>query len=503
MKRLVFVVTLACACTGKVSADAIGSPDTHGPQGQCATNKDCIDANGGQPYVCRKDDNVCVALVTSTCRRIASEPNDVANDETVWLGVVYPQTTVDGQQRTAAVDLARGEIVKVANGLPPAAPGGPRRPLAFLVCDEADEPTGTRHLLDDLKVPAIIGYGTADDFAAAAALAVPRGALLMGAGMSSPAFPQLDAGSPRLLWRTTPSDLEILEAAAKAVGAVLEPAARARPGAGSGPIKVAMLRPSDTYWAGLGGAAVQNVSFNGKSFADNGANGLLVAYDAYSTPSLVSAVSHVVSFEPDVVFAFGGLEIGAEIVSPIERAWTQSLRPLYLGVGWNAADWSDSVSRNLALEGRTFVVDVDPRATNEATKDFSLSFMATYPNLGGLGWLTTAKIGTSYDAAYALAGAAVAAGPTITGKSLSGAIPKLTSGAPYAATPSQLPGIFAALANGTIDLDGVSGPLDFHPDTGEVDADMEIQCITGGDAMLTGVFYRWASGTFEGQLSCR
>jgi branched-chain amino acid transport system substrate-binding protein len=494
MKRALLLAALACSCIGKVNADAIGSPETD--QLTCSTNQRCIDANGGQPYICRRPDRVCVPLTTLDCSVLA-EPGDPENDATVWLGVVYPQATPDGEDRRAAVDLARSELVAVTSGLPPEAPGKPRRPLAFVFCDEAAEPRGTKHLVGEVRVAAILGYETEKDFAAAAALAVPNGVLLMSAGSADPGLSQLDPGSPRLLWSATPPDVDVVTAMAKAVGAVMEPQAHARIGAGSGPIKVALLRPNDAYATSLAARALPNITFNGTSFAGNGANGIEVTYVATEAQSVAAVAQSVLTFAPDVVVAFGGSEI-ATIVAAVETGWTKSLRPLYLGVGWNTDTWSSAVAANAALRGRTFVVDVDPRTNVEATGAFQARFVSKYPDLPPPGF----RIGTSYDAVYVLAGAVVAGGPTLTGASLGGAIPKLTTGATYPVGPEQLPGMFSALANGTVDLDGVSGPLDFHPDTGEVDVDVAVECVVDKGASPSGVLYRWASGVFEGQVRC-
>jgi len=62
---------------------------------------------------------------------------------------------------------------------------------------------------------------------------------------------------------------------------------------------------------------------------------------------------------------------------------------------------------------------------------------------------------------------------------------------------------FTLLPGGSIDLDGASGPLDFQPNSGDVDADMEMECITtAGNAASSGAFYRYASAAFEGHPSC-
>src|SRR5262249_44067016 len=90
----------------------------------CSTNKECIAAHVGEPYICQKVTRTCVRLTSSECTLLAEE-SDISDDNTVWVGLVTNVT--DRPLRPLSVDFARREFVKVGRGLPPANPGGAHR----------------------------------------------------------------------------------------------------------------------------------------------------------------------------------------------------------------------------------------------------------------------------------------------------------------------------------------------------------------------------------------
>jgi branched-chain amino acid transport system substrate-binding protein len=487
---LVFSIA-ALACEAKVSA--IDTPSEQPlPEGGCSTNADCIDANGGAAYLCTKETRTCVPLGTTDCD-VYADPSDIRNDNTVWLGVVYPKSgtaATEGAQRIAAVDLARREIRDVIGTLPPAAPGAPGRPLAFVACDE-ETVAPREHLIEKLRVPAILGFSEAAkmlEFVEAA----PRNVLLMGAGPSHLSIS--DTHSPLERWQTTPSDTQAALAMAKSVAAFEEAAAHARPGASNEPLRVALV--SDD--AAVSDVLSKNASINGKRTAEAGDAARVFTYSPASSGAETRNVAEQLgTFQPDIIVAFGGTELGS-VVSQIESGWSASLRPLYVVNGTAVASLGETLRGNADLRHRTVVVDQDTSRPGLAL--FMQRFAAQYPNLPP----PTAKLGTTYDAAYALAYSVVGSTTPIAGTTLARALPKLTTGKVRSVGPTD---IFAALqsltVDGAIDLDGVSGPLDFNPTTGDVDADMEIQCVTEtGGITHSGAVFRYASGTFEGQAAC-
>jgi branched-chain amino acid transport system substrate-binding protein len=454
-------------------------------------NADCIDRHGGEPFVCMQDSLTCVSLATPNCE-VHAEQSDIRNDHTVWLGVVYPKSgsaSTEGAMRIAAVELARQEIRQRVGVLPPVTTGGPSRPLGFVVCDEAAA-APTAHLIDDLHVRAILGFMNPDTFTAAIPGAAANGVLLMAAGPSSPST--ADAGPPRLLWRTTPSDTLGALAMAKAVTAVEGVAARTR----AGPLRVALVSNDST----IAKVLTRNVSINGKAFVDAGDSALAIAYGAApSDAELASVAEKLTAFHPDIVLAFGGAVVGPRIVDTVETA---SIRPLYVLNGAALPSLTQRLVANSDLRHRTVVVDLDSSRPSFST--FRAALAAASPEVPS----PAATLGTTYDAVYALTYSVVARDAVREevrdGAALANAIPWLTRGQVIHVGPADLPAGFNALVEGrTIDLDGVSGPLDFNPSTGEVNADMEIGCISSsGGVAPSGAIFRYAGGTLEGQISC-
>lgn|SRR6266542_4169654 len=109
------------------TASSPGTWDNHPP---CSTNKECIAAHGGEPYICQKVTRTCVRLTSSECILLAEE-SDISDDNTVWVGLVTNMT--DRPLRPLSVDFARREFVNIGRGLPPANPGGGTQAVSIRV----------------------------------------------------------------------------------------------------------------------------------------------------------------------------------------------------------------------------------------------------------------------------------------------------------------------------------------------------------------------------------
>ncbi len=158
-------------------------------------------------------------------------------------------------------------------------PADPRRPLAVVACDDAGDPARVAtHLVDDLRVPAIVGfYGLLSqqggDRSGGVALR-PAG----GCWRSPPtrrrclrAIPSAP-GQPRLVWRTTTSTDMVQAPVAALLSEVIEPELRATPGllAPGEPIRVLFARVANATGLSAADGYVSTLRFNGKSVAENG-----------------------------------------------------------------------------------------------------------------------------------------------------------------------------------------------------------------------------------------
>ena len=72
--------------SGSAVPSAVSSPAP-----RCASNAACMQESGGRPARCRKDDGACVLLESEDCV-LRAEPGDVENDDTVFMGTMFPET---------------------------------------------------------------------------------------------------------------------------------------------------------------------------------------------------------------------------------------------------------------------------------------------------------------------------------------------------------------------------------------------------------------------------
>lgn len=494
LPRLSLLAFSATSLACKVDVNPIESPpaDTHWDELGCRTNAECIDANGGKPFVCNKSTRACVLLQTDACTPYVAA-DDIRDDNTIWLGVVYPSAASGGDtSRVNAAELARREIMAANGGLPATrSSGGRARPLGLLVCDENAPTASTVSILHDVQVPAIVGYTESTNFITAASDAVADQVLLMGAGPSSPLLTAIDGGAPRLVYRTTTNDAEVVLALAKAVSAS-EAAVRARRGAVDGTLRLAILHPSDATSTALGEIVDQNATINGLPLSRADGAAIHFGYDEKDASGNADLTRALEDFKPDIVLTFGGPQNGetlAKILAPLDAAAAPGLEPLYL---------TNAAPRSWLIGALKHVVYVDLDYSRTALQQFFPKLVATFPTALPP---SDSVAASTYDAVYAIAMAIAANGDNpVTGPNLSNALPRLTTGPLISAGPASLADAFSTLPQGTIDLDGITGPLDFQQSTPDVHTDLLFTCA-GSDAS-NGAFFRYASSTIEGQIAC-
>src|SRR5262245_43598383 len=82
-----------CRALGPAGANTVCSPDRvcvvqpDGGGSTCTTNQECIDRNGGQPFVCRSD--ACFAMLSEDCTQVGG---DFEDDHAIVIGVLAPLT---------------------------------------------------------------------------------------------------------------------------------------------------------------------------------------------------------------------------------------------------------------------------------------------------------------------------------------------------------------------------------------------------------------------------
>jgi serine/threonine-protein kinase len=483
----------------------------------CRENRECLAAGARGPAICRKDDGACVPLASEDCQVLA-EPGDLQSDATVWFGAMFPRSGVEagtfGEASVRAVDLARRDFNEISGGLPPALPGGPKRPLAVVVCDDASNATrAAEHLVNDVRVPAIVGFARSKEVVdLASSLFIPKGVLALASNQASmlSSIPHAP-GHPRLVWRTTTSAGMVVAPITALLTELIEPNLRQTPGLlmPRAPIRVALARVNNTSGQSYADLYVGKLRYNGKSVPENGDSFRVVPVPDASSEEELKRVSEragaeIAAYQPHVVLCAAS---DALLVVAVERAWPARLpfRPHYL-VGNMIPEPLLALAREKP-ELRRRILSVDAVAGNVPTTKFVTRYNEVFSPKVTQETATDAP----YDAFYVAAYAAAALGEQpITGPGLGKAIARLLPpGEPIDVGPGGIYPALHALGSGkNIDLAGTMTTLDFNPETGDATTDFAVYCAGPGkpgggwEAVASGLVFRARTGKLEGKMRC-
>jgi serine/threonine-protein kinase len=504
------VLVWSAAQRGPHAASPVKAATATPLSNRCRSHAECSASHGGEPYACRKSDGACVPIASEDCVP-AFAAADVTRDDTVWIGAALPakgSNAEDGAMNAAGIEFARREISGATASL--TAPGASRHvpPIAVVTCDDAtDAERAVHHLVDDVGVPAVIGFGSGQKLAAlAGAFLIPRRVLSIATMSTNPIVthvPQPD-DLPHMVWRTSYSRTDVAAAIAGFVRDVLEP----RLPASSRPTRMTLARIDQPAGALFGDELHRRAVFNGKSAVDNG-NAyaeVLIPATLPDPPALQALADRIVATRPSFVVLTDDTAVMAPLVAQIEARWRGSQRPTYL--------LSDDSTESLApmigasAERRRRVFAVTPPSNEAPTARFVLRYNEAHPDAPVTGYVNPAG---SYDAVYLLAYAAFSLGTAaVDGPSLGRAFARLVPpGDPLEVGPNGVFDGISALASGrSLDLRGASSALDFDLATGEARVDFALVCPdvdargrASGDRE-SGIFYRTAQGTVDGTLRC-
>jgi ABC-type branched-subunit amino acid transport system substrate-binding protein len=440
---------------------------------------------------------------------VLARAEDVKDDATVWIGAMFAKDGPMAEQFDGAirdVELARRDFLEVASGLPSTHAGSLPRPIGVIMCNDAHDPLrAARHLADDVRVPAIVGFSRSKEVLdLAAAVFNPRHVVAFAsntASMLSEITPP--PGEPRMVWRTTLSATTRASVMTALVSEVIEPELRAHVLKKGEPVRVAFLGFGNPTGMSISDAFAASLRFNGKGVADNGKDFLSLSRDDERpmADDLTRFVRELVAFGPNIVL---DMATDGELVPALEGAWKGPNRPRYVSGGYGDDFWGDSVTDPTL--GRR-VLDVEPGLNDTANTKFDLRYDAVYDPTTSP---THSKTGGPYDAFYALAYAMVALGDApITGSAIARSLSRI--GGPGERVDVGPGGIFAAtsaLARGEkIDLEGTMTSLDFDPATGDPTVSFTVLCakrLKGGGARIpSGLTWDGSTKKLVGTLRCQ
>lgn len=433
---------------------------------ECSVDADCDVKGRGL----RCDGGFCVARdlveLDGPCNRFYGEdPRTAAPGSVIVLGTLLPRTGAlgafgDGMDN--GVRLAVNEINQSGGVL--------GKKLGVVSCDDGTDvtqaATAARHLVDVAKVSAIIGAGastvTIETFNA---VAKPNRVLMMSPSATSPAISNLpDEG---LLWRTVPSDAVQGRAIAEYI-------------LSRNYKVVAVVNRNDAYGNGLA-AAIQTrlCTSSFQCTPDTFMNRVYAVADGspQQVDDQTAAVTFLAEKDPDVVVLVGYVPDGVSFLNFAQgKGFT-----FVLTDGMRDTDLLGLDATQVGIQDQEILctlVGTNPASpSGELYNQFALKYDGNFHTPPG----TFAA--NSYDAAYVIAfGYAAAAGAGITapdGRALAEGIARLSG----KGDPSVVVGLeglgtgVGVLANSpsaTIDIQGISGPLDFDASLGEAPSGIEM-----------------------------
>jgi serine/threonine protein kinase len=511
---------IAVAMRGRMNGAATapqGSTSAVAARAGCTSNAECRSAHEGRAFVCHRDDGTCAALESEDCE-VHADKRALEAEDTVWIGTMFPlkgpRAEAFGSKESESVELGRRDFAEVLGGIGVASGAAHVRPIGLVTCDDSvDAARAARHLADEARVPAVIGFGrNAEAVQLAESAFLPKRVLVLSSVNASPMITAIPspAGEPRLVWRSMYSATQSARPLAAFVRATLEPRVGRATGRAAGPLRLALLRLKTMSQLGFADALQRALVFNGKSALLNGTNFLDVIVDDPfadgARPDFEAAITSLLSFAPDIVVLGSWEALTKGVVIPLEERWPRAVaRPTYAGQDPLQADLFPFLGKSADRRHRFFGLTSVSTTPNNAR--LVAHFNETFPDKV----TRTATPNGSYDAFYVLAYASLAVGEArVTGPSLSIAFKRLEPpGRPLDVGPLAILDGYGALARGeNVDLDGALGHLDFDPATGEAPVDMAILCAdvdrhgVAFDGIESGVIYDARESVLKGALSC-
>lgn len=415
---------------------------------ECNVDSDCAGRSATESLYCNPD-HQCVN--TTPCR--VSVDATASGTPLVIAGLYLQSSAVDGPNDHAirqAVDLAAMELNQVGV------------PVRHVACDTGGDKAVALQALDlavtQFKAVAVVGPNTSDELINLAPDVRQRGVVVVSPAASAATI--ADQVDDNLIWRTCASDnlqakvlsslvpatasLDVVYVAGDPYTVALEKAFIATSGrTDATPIQ---------FDSGMAASAVAQM--NAPAYAV-----LIADFDA---PALVAALH------------------GAPGQSATQYLMTDSALTPTL---WGTGPFDFTFLTRIRGTAPALPAFSDPSGPVFAAFDFSyFGQYGEHPS-------ETAFVANAYDAAYAIAIGAAAAGASPTGRAIATELGRMSdhAGTSVQIGPAQYQlGVNALVGGGTIDLVGTSGPIDWDDKGDVVTAPTEVwQVVKGTNGMPT------------------
>jgi len=426
----------------------------------CTQHRDC---RGDDPEAICGAGQRCVSPFSAECKNIFGATD--ADDALIVAAIMSTEAT-PAQARHHAIELA----IKEWNNA-----GGVRgKPLMLLSCDSKGDRThgvhAARHAVETVGVPVIVGPGFSGIFIdVVSQVTASAGVVTMSGATTSEMVTTLpDKG---LAWRTIPSDRAISES--------LVPLVESHQ-----PTGLTVFAKAGPFGEGLLNTLSDSMA------KKMGEHINAVAYQPGEEPERL--VDAQLREGVDVVVLIGGDETIALVEKYEAAAATSGRTPRYIIVYDRVAALLDLVRRHPALSTRVEVV------AHAVTDNTDLASLKRRINASFGPQSQWAKVAYFYDAMYVLAYAisAVPEDTALSGSAIASQIGRLTQGPDVRVGPQTIGAGRAALLEGSINLEGVSGPLDFDLSSGDVSGHVKLWRVVQHDE---GAHYI-PHGAWDGQV---
>ena len=358
-------------------------------------------------------------------------------------------------------------------------------------CDAStDLVRAATHLVGDLHVPAIVGPNTSQDtLDVSTKVTVPGGTVVMSPSGVASSIANLSDDD--LTWLMVPSDVQ---RAPLMIDQINELEADINGGDTTKVVKLGIVYRDDALGQGTR-AALSGLTFNGKSLTDPVNQNKAVQIDPYNGADADANKNAIVTkytttFLPDIIVLAGTAEAILKVMGPIETSWPAATpRPQYVVIDSTkgpdllaAVTGADPNGLRIRVRG-TGITSGPPVAGSPADltpADTFLKFQLDYAARYNGAAATTAGMGPSHDAAYAI-GLALAATRTqeVSGASVAQGLRKLAGGTTKleVTSPNVLQAMQKLGAGEKISAVGTFGMLDWDANGAVKGGTLEIWCI--------------------------
>jgi ABC-type branched-subunit amino acid transport system substrate-binding protein len=443
---------------------------------ECRTHADCADREPAS--ACVQPEGRCVALESPDCTTLTG---DLSSPDTIVLGSLFSLTGAQGatnlpRQQSAMLAV---EAINGFGGVP--GPGASKRPLLLVSCDEAaDLSRAAGHLVNELKVPAIVGPNVSQDVINVSNnFSVAAGTLLISPTAVASSIADLTDND--LTWIMVPSDEQRAPLMAQQINEVEDKLKLATPEA---PVKLSIIHRKDALGNGTR-IALNSLVLNGMTLAENLApnvnNITIEPYEAGATVQ-TAIVERQLKFAPDIIVMAGLSEAITLIMNELEKSWGAGPRPYYVLIdSLKVPEVLAAASANDDLRKRIRGTGIVPTSRSAPVYSaFQVDYAARFPGSNN----TISGMGPAYDATYAIAYALAATREKpVSGASIAEGLRLLSTGGgvELELESTKILAAFMQLTSGKpIEAIGTFAPLSWNDRGAPLGGLVEIWCIASG-----------------------